>query len=108
MLQLAADRQLQPLRNEANLVLPKRAEELHIAVGRQESQIRAVPNQIMHQSVARAGNNVLAMPPRETILEIDIKGVQFLGKSKRNPPMGPVVVSLDGEIRILRHPVRPS
>src|SRR5690242_15206016 len=49
---------------------------------------------IVHESVARTPEQLVALPQRDTMLKFEIIGVQRFGKDAGIAPMGPVPVKL--------------
>src|SRR5262249_29388317 len=94
VLELGSNSEFDTLRNHGDLVLDKSAEELQIPVRGNKSDGGCVVDPVGHQPIAPAPNKYLSVAPGETMLKVNVIGVELLCESGRFAP-GAVPVHLD-------------
>ena len=100
MFDLRAQRQVQPVFHQGDLILHKPAEPLPRDAGREKSQNGAVAHIVLDQPVAESPDEVMPLAEGKSMLKIDIVGVEVFGKHVRDAPVGAIVIHLQFEIRV--------
>ena len=91
---------MQPVFYQRDFILCKSAEPLPRDVRREKRKTGSVANVVLNQPVTQSPNDVLSLPQRKSVLEIEIVGVQVLSKRARDVSMRPVIIQLQFKVGV--------
>ena len=88
------------LGQQRDFILQERAEELEIAIGRQQEEPGGVDiaNVVGHETIASSPDDLLTLANREAMLEVQIIRVEFFDEACGNAAKGAIPVQLDDKI----------